>query len=51
MCDLAAEGEAGQKTVILSAFGVGLTAMSVHMPLDFQAIVPLAFYSPEGSLL
>jgi 3-oxoacyl-[acyl-carrier-protein] synthase-3 len=51
MCDLAAEGETEQKTVILSAFGVGLTAMSVHMPLDFQAIVPLAFYSPEGSLL
>lgn len=36
LCDLAAEGRRGPCNAILSAFGVGLTWCSVHLPLNFD---------------
>jgi 3-oxoacyl-[acyl-carrier-protein] synthase-3 len=52
LCDLAAEGSLSQKqTLILSSFGVGLSAISAHLPLQASAIVPLAMLTPKGDLL
>jgi 3-oxoacyl-[acyl-carrier-protein] synthase-3 len=40
MCDLAAEGYVGAKTVVLAAFGVGLTTLAAHLQLDFDNVLP-----------
>ncbi|MDO5462548.1 MAG: 3-oxoacyl-[acyl-carrier-protein] synthase III C-terminal domain-containing protein [bacterium] len=51
LCDLAAEGLTGSPTVTLAAFGVGLTAMAVHLTLHTNAICPLGHLSPTGDLV
>lgn len=51
LCDLAAEGVTGTHDVIFTAFGVGLTAMSVYLTFDFDSICPLGLLSPTGDLL
>lgn len=40
LCDLKAEGVTGQQHVICSAFGVGLTWVSVALTLDFDTCQP-----------
>ncbi len=40
LCDLAAEGIAGPRDAVLSAFGVGLTWLTARAEIDFGACLP-----------
>lgn len=51
ICDLAAEGLSGKHSVTLTAFGVGLSTMSVYLQLDFNCACPVSFLSPTGDFI